>query len=151
MIQNKDISKIFKFSLFILLFCIIVFFTLLFIRSITSPNARAFEYDTLTNLTFEGTYSVDGSLPELLANRGIVTDNSKMHTVILTGHFLQDIPEGKRMMFKIKYLTVRIIRKLKNGRTEELFSYGDRASRPSFRKSGGFLYLQTDKIGRAHV
>ena len=147
MIQNKSRSNIFKISLCISLFCIFVFFAVLFIRSIVSPNARAVEYDTLTNLTFEGTYSVDGSLPELLTSRGIVADHSKLHTVILTGHFLQDIPEGKRMMFKIKYLTVRMLRQQNDGRIEELFSYGDRSSRPSFRKSGGFLYFQTDSPG----
>src|SRR5574344_1085502 len=145
--QNNGRSQIFKTSLFVSLFCICVFFTVLFIRSITAPNARAFEYDTLTNLSFDGTYSVDGSSPETLTSRGIVTDFSKKHTVILTGHFLQDIPEGKRMMFKIKYLAVRMIRQQEDGGIEELFSYGDRSSRPSFRRSGGFLYFQTDSPG----
>lgn len=145
--QNNGRSQIFKTSLFVSLFCICVFFTVLFIRSITAPNARASEYDTLTNLSFDGTYSVDGSSPETLTSRGIVTDFSKKHTVILTGHFLQDIPEGKRMMFKIKYLAVRMIRQQEDGGIEELFSYGDRSSRPPFRRSGGFLYFQTDSPG----
>ena len=125
----------------------VILFVALAVRSIFSSHALAVQKDTLTSLSFAGTYSVDGRASVPITGTTIATDFSKPHTVIFRGHFTSDIPAGTRMIIKLKYLTVHFSTTDANGKTAEFFSYGDTDTRPYFRKTGGFLFQQFNSPG----
>ena len=80
----------------------------------------------MTPVRIVGSYSVDGQPPQELTDKTTIP-NDALHTVVLTGGFSADIPEGWVLALRLE--NVRMTMKI-NG--VEVYRYGSRESTPDF-------------------
>lgn len=96
-------------------------------RSAGKSNSTA----AMTSIRIVGSYSVDGQPPQELTSETIIP-NDALHTVVLTGSFSADVPEGWVLALRLE--NVRMTMKI-NG--VEAYRYGSRESTPDFSKTPG--------------
>lgn len=95
-----------------------------------------------------GSYAIDGQIAHELTNSNVF-DTSTLHTIIISGHLLNSIPEGQALMMHLDNIrvTIRI-----NG--IEVYRFGAKESIPPFSKTAGSAWgfyispgiTQADKI-----
>lgn len=112
---------------------VITLFSIALLTYAIMEEQRTDELNTVLDpLVFTGTWQAgEGAAPQpLTADTKI--DADKYSSVILTGHFSQDISEGSPVLFRVSNIRVQLYQ---NG--AELYSFGDPGTYPAFSKSPG--------------
>lgn len=112
---------------------VIALFSVTLLAYTIAEEHRTDELNTVLDpLTFTGTWQAsDGAAPQpLTADTKIDSDQNP--SVILTGHFSQNINDGSPILFRVSNIRVQLY---KNG--TEIYSFGQPGAYPSFSKSPG--------------
>lgn len=115
-----------------ILFSLLLTLSRLLLISLTDERAQLPIDNGGGRISFQGEYSIDGAAFQSLDGIKLSITDNRAHTVVLRGHFSQDILPNQVLMMQTEYLSIRLS---VNG--VEKFSYGTKEKIPQIMQTGG--------------
>lgn len=97
-------------------------------------------------IAFIGSYNIDGGPFQAYGTDSVIKAEGADSTVVLRGHFSEDIPDGQFLMMRISFLDVTI-----SVKGEPVFCYDRYGMLPPFSQSGGTLMYTYQEHGIKHT